>query len=26
LPKQQQAMIFGGTVERLYPALTGVAA
>jgi len=26
LPKQQQAMIFGGTVERLYPALAGVAA
>jgi len=26
LPKQQQAMIFGGTVERIYPALAGVAA
>jgi predicted TIM-barrel fold metal-dependent hydrolase len=26
LPSDQQAMIFGGTVERIYPALAGVAA
>jgi predicted TIM-barrel fold metal-dependent hydrolase len=26
LPKDQQAMIFGGTVERIYPALAAVAA
>jgi predicted TIM-barrel fold metal-dependent hydrolase len=26
LPNDQQAMIFSGTVERIYPALRGVAA
>jgi L-fuconolactonase len=26
LPRHQQAMIFGGTVERIYPALAGAAA
>lgn len=26
LPEDQQAMIFGGTVQRIYPALAGVAA